>query len=1200
MLTTLKAATREAVRRLERQSAPIFSEPWSDECGELLSLLSFDRLREDIEKLDALVSTGREAQSALIHLRASPDAASGTWVLLSVVSLLFVLIFIGAGLQLLPSWALIVTGIGCTIVAGMTGWFWYRRRTSRQRHLESLEQDIRRAVREQLRARANISRILSGLPIANEQLRSPSKELCEAFISLANVYRELSETRNRCAQVQQEIQQQAQRLERTATNMGIKDADNLDDLIGAMKQAFAEARERQAAAARAEKELRDNIQPKIAELKAEHRAIREELAQVEKRLAELGRGDIQAGIRQVEAQRQRQERVTKLRAELREEYPDLAAIEREIRSAQRSGKDKSALEAEARQLTEQLKETWVQADRVKQELAYYPTAFSGVDEPIRRYLLYGGKSAEEFLVSSVLLAHRSLTDEKVPNADDVDLPERVVTAFERWWAQHIDELKERVQPDERETATGQRFRTPTIYLDPAMAEIIVHFHAQRYLASVGGTSACLEVVGSTPDSQHQTFSLRVYKGADGLLETQELEPLPLLFPTDRYLFSLKSDGSVIKRWEVAAMRSDAPCMVFDGRSGRLIEDEELPRAKVWVVSKEASVEPAECILERGSLHGRWKDYNFLKLNLKDVEKLQVIDAKGQRFLVSISLEKPPILDLIGGQQLQDVYSEGVEVYVGSPPCLRIPIEDEVELRLWRLSIFPDEESSLQDREHYRLSKLREALKVRIDEGWVDIPLTDETLLGRGPVGRFMIRMRKPPYTDWRSTFCVVPVLEVAFDRDVYLPYETERAPDVRAKISTAKAAKFVPQPPAKLYETKDNLYAVRVDGREDFLRGTLCLRSPDSGDQRIPLTISIPKVKWRLQGLEDDQRAVWCDTIEELWLGDWETAPELFLVVALPPFVDGCLELSLDGKEEERDLCEGKARFDLLAFVDAVHAGPSVRTFMLTLPESQLGIEHAPLFKVRTRWEVEDVECVQESQGRTIILNVTWIEKGRTGNKDRIVRLWSTSGVLSDPIIEQRVLEGTCVTLQANVRDLPPGTYLLQLTVEDPWSTTKVSRPALNAPNTRVIEIVPIGDIRQGQVLSICSIADDDGQLYQLDEGAYKIKIIGKIINRKLPTDVATEHVRVTRTNEGWYVGNIGVVGGPELEVEIGKANPVKFDYDVSKDVITAIEDREGDGAMYCRQCRKLYWSREANTEEEQKEHPIFGPVEVFKINWES
>lgn len=1163
IVSTLETKEGELTAQLSSQSIHIFSELWNNGHGELLTRLPFDALRGEIRRFEAIGSRQDEIQKKLDHFRALSRAR-------------LILAF---------------------ILTGFIWWYWYRQTVRR------LEQALKQTTSERQRVQETITKTLGNLPIAEQQLRSPSPELYQALVSLADVYRELCETRNRRVQLQQEIHQHAQRVKQTAINADIQPTHGLDDAICAMERALKEARERQAAAAHAAKELEDDVRPKVADLNAKYRAIREELAQAEKRLAEMGGGDIQAGIERVKAQRRLQDTAAKLRTELKERYPDLETIERETRNAQRTGKDKTALEAEARHLTKQVEKIQAQAGRLKQELSYYPAAFPGVDEPIRRYLLYGGKSAEEFLVRSVLLAHQALTEGKVPNADDVGLPERVVKAFKHWYIQY-----EPPSPpeDEIDATTGQRFRAPTISLDPGMAEVMVHFHAQRYLASIAGTSACLEVVGFDSDSQRQTFPLRVYKGAEGLLETQEPEPLPLPFPADRYEFSLKSDGIVIHQWEVAAMRSEAPYMAFDRRSGKLIKDKELPKREIWfLVRQDFSLEPADCILvEGGSLYGQWKDYIFLELDLDQVDELQIVDDQGQRFLIPISPERSPTLDLIGGQRLEGVHSEGVEIRVGPSPRIRVPIEDEVELRLWRLSIFPGEESSPQDRKHYQLSELQEALDVHTDEGWVDILLPDETLLGQRPVGRFTIRVRKPPYTDWRSTFCAVPDLQVEFDRVIYLPYEAGKTPDIYAKILVAERAEFAPQPPAELFDTRDNLYAVRIDGTENTLSGTLYLHSLDRGKQRIPLAIRIPKVRWRLQGLADDQYATWRDTIEEVWLGDWETASELFLVVELPPSVDGHLKLALgddSGKEDEKKIHEGKARFDLLAFGDALRTGPSVQTFTLMHPESQFGIEHVPLFKVRTRWEVEDVECVQESQGRTVILNVTWTEKGRTGNKDRIVRLWSSSGVPADPIRRQKVSEGKqSVKLRANVRDLLPGTYLLQLTVEDPWATTEVSRPTPTAPNTHVIEIVPIGDIRQGEVLSIRSIADDHGQLCQLDEGMYRIRILGKIINRTLPTDVGAEPVLVTRTNEGWYVGNLEAAADPGLEAEVEKANPVKFEYDVSKDQITAIEDRYGEGAMYCRRCCKLYWSQEMNTEEEQKGHPLFGPVEVFKINWES
>ena len=1201
-VSTLEAEEGKLADHLSSQSAYIFSEVWDNEHGELLTQLSFDQLREEIRRFEAIVFRQDEVQKAPNHLGALSGALSPVWPILVSILLLLGLTFMVIGVQVLLSWVLTITGIGFTIIAGFTAWSWHRKTTKKRGQLEALEHTLKETINERWRAQGNIAGILGDLPIAEQRLRSPSSELHQALASLADAYRELCEIRSRRVQLQQKIRRQAEHIEQIATGIGIQPTHSLDNTVGAMDQALEEARERQAAAARAAEELKDDVRPKIVELNARHRAIREEMAQIEKQLAELGGGDIQAGIEQVKAQRRLQDTAAKPRTELKGRFPDLESIEREIRNAQRSGKDKTTLEAEVRQLTKLLDKVRAQADRLKQELSFYPSVFPGVDEPIRRYLLYGSEPAEEFLVRSASLVYQTRTDGKVPNADDVGLPERVVTTFEHWWMQHIDELKEQAQLDEVETATGQRFRMPTISLDPSMAEIVVHFHAQRYLASIAGTSACLQVVGFISDSQRQTVNLRVYRSTEGLVETEERD-FPLPFPADRYGFSLKSDSNVIHRWEVAAMLSEAPYMAFDWRSRRLVKDEELPKEKVWfLVRQDFSLEPADCVLvEGGSLYGQWKEYTSRELSLDQVDELQIEDDQGQRFLIPVSSEVLPTLDLVGGQRLEGAYSEGVEIYVGPPPRIRVPIEDETELRLWQLSIFPDEEGSLQDRKHYRLSELQEALDVHAGKRWVDVLLTDETLLGQHPVGRFMIRVRKPPYTDWRSTFCAVPDLQIEFDRNIYLLYEAGKTPKVHAKILVAERAEFAPQPPAELFDTRDNLYTVRIDGTENILRGTLCLRSADREDQRIPLTISIPKVKWRLQGLEDDQHAMWCDTVEEVWLGDWQTAPELFLIVALPPFVDGRLKLSLDGDsagEQERDLGEGKARFDLLAFGDALRAGPSVQTFTLTLPESQFGIEQAPLFKVRTRWEVENVECVQESQGRIIILNVTWTEKGRTGNKDRIVRLWSTSGVPSEPIIEQKVLEGTCVTLQANVRDLPPGTYLLQLAVEDPWSTTEVSRPAQNAPNTRRVYVVSPGDLRQDEVFSIGSVADEHGESYELGEGLYKIKIVGKIVNRKLPSGVGVD-VRVF-SNEGWYVGNFEVSADPELEAELTEASPVKLEYKASEDYVTAIEDRCGDGAVYCGQCRRLYWSQEAITEEEQKRHPLFGPVEVFRINWES
>ena len=64
--------------------------------------------------------------------------------------------------------------------------------------------------------------------------------------------------------------------------------------------------------------------------------------------------------------------------------------------------------------------------------------------------------------------------------------------------------------------------------------------------------------------------------------------------------------------------------------------------------------------------------------------------------------------------------------------------------------------------------------------------------------------------------------------------------------------------------------------------------TPGDGHRvRISLSIALPKVDWRLQGLDDSQYGQWLDVIEEeVWIGDWENAQELFSArIASLPFL---------------------------------------------------------------------------------------------------------------------------------------------------------------------------------------------------------------------------------------------------------------------------------------------------------------------------
>ena len=107
---------------------------------------------------------------------------------------------------------------------------------------------------------------------------------------------------------------------------------------------------------------------------------------------------------------------------------------------------------------------------------------------------------------------------------------------------------------------------------------------------------------------------------------------------------------------------------------------------------------------------------------------------------------------------------------------------------------PEKGTGLRERKHHRLSDLCDVMDVRVDQGWIDLPPAIEELLGPRPTGRFTIRLRKPPHTDWRSTFCILQSLEIGFDEEVYLPREEEEAPDICARILPAPGMEFIPAP----------------------------------------------------------------------------------------------------------------------------------------------------------------------------------------------------------------------------------------------------------------------------------------------------------------------------------------------------------------------------------------------------------------------
>jgi len=1197
-LGALEGEERSLVRRLEAQSAGVFAKPWQDQWGEVLCHLPLEALKTETEAFEVIATRERQQRRALADLKASTESSLRTRMVTGLACSAVGVASILLGICLDSVWPWIVPGTCYTATGCVVGFSWHRARVHKRAERKALEQALRDTINARQGIRAGICDLVPDLPVSWRLLQNPSSALHAILAPLTQTYLDLRECRSDLARLRQDTERSGQRIQQLAAAVGVDCGSEVTGTLSSLHQLLREARDRQTAAASAKRDLTNTLCPELASLGSRLRSIQHEMAASEDQVAVLGDGDVRLGLERLRTLRQSKEEAKALRTDLQARREGFDALEPEVRTALETGRDKSFFEGQIKCLERQIEATRTEKDALEHDLAYYPHVFPGVDEPIRRYLLCAGSHAEGLLAGCLRLLHVMSTTGDICEVECEGVPERVMRALDCWWSQHVHMIS---RPEEEvDAATGQRFRVPTILLDPGMAEIMVRFPAQRYLASAGGTSPRLRVVAALSDAVERTVALRAYDAGEGLLNTQDLQ-FPLPIPANQYEFILESDDLEIHRWEVHAGRNGVSYMAFEGTSGRLIRDDHLPATRVWLVSKCVSVTPSDCVLEDGgALWGEWSDYDLHLVGLDQVGELCITDDAGRLHLIPVSREKACEPALVDGERLTGVLSDGVEVYAGSLPRVRIPAENAAELRQWRISVLPEKGSSPQERRHHRLGDLVDVTDLHLDKGWIDLSLADEELLGPCPFGSFSVRLHRPPRTTWFCTFCILPCLEIGFDREVYFPTEEREPQDVFAMITLASGMEFVPQSPTWLCERKDNAFAVGVKGGEERLKGIICWCRGDETRRRIPVTIDIPKLTWRLRGVGDDESAEWGDMVEELWFGDWETASELQVIVRLPSSMDGQVALRLESStiDQSRALLNGTARFELLRYGDELRSGSSSRTFMLRLPDGVSGTAETPLFKVQTRWEVVNVQCVQRLQDGMIVLSITWAEKGRTDGKARVLRLWKITDTVSRALIEKNVLDAGSTTLRIGVLDLPPGRYTLQFDLEDSWATSVLSPPAPEAPNTLVIEVVHAADTWEGRTVCLRSVWDQYGRGYDLSpKGAYRIEIKGRIVNRELPSGLSDEGVLVTRTNEGWYVGDFAEADDADLNASLSRANPVKFEYDAISGRITAIEDRSGDGAMFCRDCWRLYWSQEVRSE--CREHNVFGPAETFKVSWE-
>jgi hypothetical protein len=367
------------------------------------------------------------------------------------------------------------------------------------------------------------------------------------------------------------------------------------------------------------------------------------------------------------------------------------------------------------------------------------TAFTGIDEPVRRFLLYGGSVALDFLDRTIDLAAIPPSDVGSNGAGAFGLPEHIVAAYAAWTF----------------TTPGAGGAKGTIRLPRPM----VHFDPW----SGSGPTADLPAVGPRfRDASWRVAAAQTARLVPASMLDQQSVPLPPA-PT----WEIEFDNSGEHRTYAYEVLRDSAVVCFDPATGAYVPDTQpialtdvwmlMPAGTELVAQERSGLEhEARVLAELPTPSGAWHGFVARHIGLDGVRAIQVRSSEGRADGAEswLRVVRPGDRAAIVGEPAGNALAEGGESVYPASPRLRLPL----------IPGFSD------DRWAIRLAGAGVEVATtagelgRNDDELVSLPLPSDA-----PFGPFDLTIRGPLGSDLRHRFCVVPGLRVTTPAHLLLP-----------------------------------------------------------------------------------------------------------------------------------------------------------------------------------------------------------------------------------------------------------------------------------------------------------------------------------------------------------------------------------------------------------------------------------------------
>ncbi len=624
------------------------------------------------------------------------------------------------------------------------------------------------------------------------------------------------------------------------------------------------------------------------------------------------------------------------------------------------------------------------------------TAFTGIDEPVRRFLLYGGSVALDFLDRTIDLVSLPPSEVGATTAAAFGLPDHIVATYAAWTF---------ATPSSGGAKGAVRLPRPIVHFDPW---------------SGSGPAAELPAVGPRfRDASWRVAAAQMARLLPASLLDQQSVPLPPA-PT----WEIEFDNSGEHRTYAYEVLRDSAVVCFDPSTGVYVPDmQPIALADVWMLmpadtqlvahGRSGSEQSARILAELPTPSGAWHGFVARHIGLDGVRAIQVrsggAGADGAESWLRVI--RPSDRAALVGEPVADVLAEGGERVYAASPRLRLPLipgfgDDRWVIRLAGAGV--------------EVATTAAELQ-RAGEDMVVLPLPTEA-----PFGSFDVTLRGPLGSDLRERFCIVPGLRVVTPEHLLLPGDG-RAAYVEVEVD----------PPTVVNGSEQRITRLPVPSEGTELPVTVA-----SGATSVVLRVQLPRVQWGIRRsdavpvLQSSPIRIDRDAIES-------GAAESLLVATHRSGVSLALQLWAEWQVQTTPFVAasdagGRWAFALAEFRDAVRIqdAPALSLRLVadgrSTPVAEIAADvGATGFTAEPHDEDPSRTLVRFAQGRVL--------------RNRVVRFWSLQRPW-EQAFEVALPDGAEPSVEVSDAELSPGEYRVQVAVDDGWASAR--RPRGGSPST--------------------------------------------------------------------------------------------------------------------------------------------------------